>query len=272
LNPLVGGERQIFNGRGFPALEPRDLFDAPQMVEAQELMVGEIVGEFWTHPAASAWVVEGGLFVASPPSSADAFQAWLDVLATAARRGGTAPKLSAAVPARDVIGNASVELEAFRSLDIALDIEPSRRPRWAEGSGAAWPAFLASFAGSLVASAVTVEIPSDHSQPEAVDAARQEEELRLLAAYGAAGAIGPLLVDPAPEVLKTEPYRHGAFNAPALFRANGSPRDAADVWRQAQQEKQTLAVPSTRLPAVDSEMRRREPERTARESFEEFVR
>jgi hypothetical protein len=272
LDPLTAGDRQIFNGRGFTTLEPRRLFEAPQMIEAQELVVGEIVGEFCMHPAAAGWVVDGGLFVASSPGSAEAFERWLDVLVTAARRGGRSPRLSAAVPARDLVRNAAIQLEALKSLEVRLEIEPNSQPKWAEGSGAAWPAFLASFAGSLVGTPVMVEVRSDNSVSEAADAGRQQDELRSLAAHGAAGAIGPLLIDPAPGLLKTEPYRHGAFSGPALFRADGSPRDSADVWRQAQLEKRTVTTLPSRIAAVDAEMRQREPELTARESFEEFVR
>jgi len=272
LDPLTAGDREVFNGRGFTNLEPRKLFTDPQMVDAEALVVDEIVGEFCSHPAAGAWVLDGGLFAASSPDSRHAGEAWLDALVTAARRGGRSPRLSAGLPARDVVRNAAVQFEVYESLGVSLDVAPTWRPTWARGSGALWPSFLAAFVASLVAAPAMIEIEADPSEDESSRAKRQSEEISSVASHGAAGVTGAFLIDPAPDVLKTSPYRHGAFSGTGLFRADGSPREAADVWRQAQLDRRALAPVPSDFPALDVEMRDRYPEEAAQESFEAFTR
>ena len=62
------------------------------------------------------------------------------------------------------------------------------------------------------------------------------------------------------------------WSGTGLFRADGSPREAADVWRQAQLDRRALAPVPSDFPAPDVEMRDRYPEEAAQESFEAFTR
>jgi hypothetical protein len=272
LNPLTAGDRQVFNGRGFTSLEPRKLFTDPQMIDAEMLVVAEVVGEFCSHPAAGEWALDGGLYAASSPDSSHASESWLDSLVTAVRRGGRTPSLSAGLPAREVVQSTSVEFEVYTSLDVSLDIIPMWRPPWARGSGALWSSFLVAFVASMVSTPVMIEIETHPAQDESDDAKRQSEEIVSVTSHGGAGAIGPLLIDPAREVLKTPPYLHGAGSEPGLFRADGSPREAAEVWKRAQLDKKELTRVPSNFPAPDAERRSRHPEQVAQESFEAFAR
>lgn len=64
---------------------PRDLYGQPELLQAQRLLLGEVVGNLAQHPAAAAWLLGADLERARRPASTSAAAAWWGDLAGQAR-------------------------------------------------------------------------------------------------------------------------------------------------------------------------------------------
>jgi hypothetical protein len=150
-------------------------------------------------------------------------------------------------------------------------VTPTWRPVWAHGSGTLWPAFLAGYLRALSGIPVVTHVTGDTGAD--LDSQKGEAELLALAAAGGGGCLGPPLIDPAPDVLRTDIYRRGAGQVPrALFASDATPRESVGLWQTWENEPPAVAPLPADFPSPDPERRLHAPEDVAFESFEAFVR
>jgi hypothetical protein len=274
LHPLVLGEREIYTSNGFTRLDPFNLYSDRQMVAAQALLAGEVVGEFRAHPAALEWSLGNGLSSVGAPHDADDYGEWIDRLVGAISAGGRRPPaLWTSIGARDIIRNGVFDPAIPGSLGVSVLVRPLWSPAWAHGAGALWPAFLAGYTRSLGARRVAVEIEPRWDLPQMTDVSAQQRAVENVVAVGGAGVLPPPLFDLAEDVTRSAPYVRGAREtAFGCLHVDGSPRDVFGYWRDLQLDPPRVAPVPSDFPAPDPERRGRTPEDVAYECFQAFVR
>jgi hypothetical protein len=283
LHSGTNGMQPVLSGHHVSRRLPRNPVLDGRMVEAEQLFIREVVGAFGDHPSISSWVLGDRIISDDSALTDTALSDWLGALAGSARQSGAHGDLWHAVGARDLVLSHALDPLACREAGVRVEVAADWRPSWAGDSRIEWAGFLAAYAKALGGDAPMISnigpCTSSESTPIAgclapADAAIEiDRTLASVREMGGAGTVAAAMYDFAPVLQRSPPLRD---DAPAfsrgLLRADGGQKATCEPWiaySQARLETTSVALDSVR---PDPELRRRDPEGTAREAYEAYVR
>lgn len=259
--------RFVITPEGHPI---KNLFQDPEVVRGEALLVSEVTEEFSPFPAVDGWVISDRL-TSLYPVEVGVVEDWLGHMLDA---GTVIPgqRISWGLSARTVVTAPLSPLPPTLHPRVADDW----RPRWAaHASHTTWIQFLTGYTATLGVSPVIANLgpcttrpdrPARNCSSEQSAARNIEGSLAAIGALGGGGGTAAALYDYAPSLARLAPYRDNPSSVTrGLLREDRSAKEAALDWVST--VKKAGETPRLSFPEIDQERRMRDPEGTAREAF-----
>jgi hypothetical protein len=254
--------------RARPIRAMRRLYDDPVVVGATRRIVDELTGEFGGHPNSDGWIIGDGLLSASPPSSAEHVDAWLDRMRSSIHLPGGSTWHG--VSARDIASQGALRLHSLGLSGFGGLVHVDWKPPWAHDTHL-WTTFLVSYVRGLgglpplVAGTARYPVPASAASEDRVDGLIGE-----LRDAGAAGLIWPALFDYDPRLRGRQPFSSAPGElARGLLPTGDEMSQAAIAWLDVTANPGFVSSPS--LPQLDEELRGKDPEGFMRTAYDDFI-
>ena len=226
--------RTVSGGRVVPGAAG-DIYADPVLLDAQVLLAQRLASTFAGHPALAGWDLGNEFSNLRRPASPDEIARWSSLLADALRPAGV--QVTGGLHSQDLEEDRGIRLSSIAGPwdEVAMHGYPLYSVAATASDDPDWVPFLSATAARFAGKPVEAQefgLP-DHELGEDRVARYADAVLRRLWRTGAAGAAWWCFSDYEAALRGSPPFDLAPHELHfGLFRADGSPKPVADVWRR----------------------------------------